>query len=368
MNLYYIFIAIFILILIIFLVYWFSSSKTSPQDQLKSVSVTPSSVGSRFYTPISPYVLPTQKLLSAKDDKVGSLYDVCPCADNLVCFKGICRKPVGSPCLFNRECGTENCVIGKCIDKLPYNDNAEKICLHSQLVKLDKNNKDMDIVWAKFINVLDLFKHQNLYYIITKDGVFDENEHKLQTNIVIKKLFKYFDQIYALNDENKLFILENQDHHWLFSPLPVFLNYNLADVDILDVYSHKGSKEIVFYVEYVHKQREIIYYHHNKWYHRPDLKSIVYLDKWENRLEISSFEVTFYYNNNILNKLALNMLYREVVYNKNGLYLATGHEIYYYRPNSGGMIPDKIQEIRNIKMMTLDNNVWLVLDSYCVTK
>lgn len=358
MNTLYIILAIVIIIVIVLILIYNNNSK-SIKHETNLTTPIPSMISMGPYTPKTP--------LFDTTTKKGRLFSACPCQDGLVCNRGICRKPLESYCLVNGECASNHCILGKCVDRPPNNENnIHSVCLYNQLMKLNETNNKFELTWVNYmgvLNVLKIYNEKELYYIITEHGLYISNGNKVRIEISLKQLFYYQYKLYGVDIDGCLHQIDIDNE--ITTPLHTFLTHDFKHTEIVEVFANNASSEISFKVKYIHNQTEIISYVNNTWLHFPNLRAIIYVDAWRNRVEISETEINFYYNDNIIDKLELDHKYDNIVYNKNGLYLSTFSTIYHYKPLSKLVYPTNIAEISNIKLLNTDTTVWLVLDTMC---
>lgn len=357
---YYIYIIIILLLIIILTIIYIYSNKETNDTKIKFSNTPPSS---RIYTPI----IPMYKQVDLDNNvQLGNLFYSCPCSNQLECKNGICKKKLNSDCILHRECGSGYCVLGKCMNK---KDDNNQICLHNQLMKFNiKTNKfefyNEQIKNIRFIYI-DIYDNE---YYITDNGIFDEFNKQIfiHIDIDIIKIINYMDNMLVLTSDGILYkcIIDDEDN-WKFNIINSLYDYDFRDIEILDI--NVINNDILLNIKYIHGNSELLYYIDKIWHHNDKLKNIFY-NKWENRVEVYQDKTLFYKKNQIIDKLIHNIKYRDIIYVRGTLYLSNNESIYKYIPNGNSIIPYYIENIKNIKLFNTNNDIWIVLDNFCIKK
>jgi len=395
----YIIIILVILVLFILILVWFifNNNNTNYPDSIHPY--TPG-INSDPNTPVNlqgptgktPVFTKFSEILNDNPQLTnGKLFELCPCQNGYSCVKGLCRKEEGQECYLNKECASGYCIMGTCVHKPPQiKDVDNSICLFGQIMVLNNDNKfELIDDWLNIVEVNHIVRNKdfaNKYYISTENNVYkvENNNYEIQLiddNINFKQLFYFTKDLYGIGTDGFLYKIQDEYTEIWYPKLIInFQGYNFNNIEIIHVfgsyYTNSMEGNISFKVKHIHNQKEIISYNieTDTWNHQK-YDMVYYIDCWQNRVEVYSDQVLFYYRNNIIDKLLLNKEYNDIIYTKNGLYLTTNNQVYYYKPNNKRTSPNLIYDTNinnsksnnnNIKkIINTESQVWLILNNVC---
>ena len=396
MQFLYVVIILIILILVIIVVIWMSSggnnippTPTAPQTPGNSTPVMwQGATGETpIFTKFSQIIEHNPQLTN------GKLFELCPCQDGYECVQGLCRRKNGQECNLNRECASDYCIMGQCVNKPPQVKTVKNaVCLFGQIMMLnDDNNFSLVENWIDMVNINHIIRNindPNIYHIVADNETYliKDNEYSVQVvenDLRFRQLFYFMKDLYGIGVDGFLYKIRDENSTlWQLELIINFQSYDLTNVEIMQAYTSYYSTDtngiISFKIKLIHNQEDFITYNiqNDKWEHQK-YNMVYYIDKWSNRVEIYKHEVLFYYNNKVIDSIKLDKEYIDIIYTKNGLYLTDGKDVSFYKPNNKRTSPDTIYKsyeynnYRNVnkynikRLLNTESQVWLILNNIC---